>query len=113
MKTNKNPSSQVSHRIASRGRMILGAGLLGLASMACTAGLDIRPKPPTFEAQAEFGGVATAQAVATTSSDGHVSEGSAPAEAGPTASNYAQSGGGTYESAEVTSAGATIAGRVQ
>ncbi len=112
MTTIKSSHSINTKRFASRGRMILGATLIGLATMACTAGLDIRPKRPTFEAQAEFGGVATAEAVATTNSAPVAGHASAPAEAGPAASNYAQSGGGSYATAEITTAGTTIAGRV-
>jgi hypothetical protein len=83
-----------------------------MASLACNAGLELRPKTPTFEAQAEFGGVATAEAVATTSSEPTSYANADGAESAPSAGRYAQSGGGSPETAEPTSPGSTVAGRV-
>lgn len=110
MTTTKNPQSPSSTRFATRGLKIFSIGILSMASLACNAGLELRPKAPSFEAQAEFGGVATAEAVATTTSEPtSYAEGAEPA---PSAGRYAQSGGGSAETAEPTSSGSTVAGRV-
>lgn len=98
-------------RLASQGLKFLSIGVVTLASLGCNAGLEIRPKRPTFAAQAEFGGVATAQAVAAPTTAPAYQAAPAP-EGGPTANNYVQSGGGAVETAELTTAGATITGRV-
>ena len=112
MKTKSITRKQRPSCLATRGLGILGASILGLASLGCTGGLELRPKTPTFEAQAEFGGAATAHAVAAPSTASESYPSAAPQEVGPTASNYVQSGGGSFETAEITNAGATIAGRV-
>ncbi len=103
---------RASTRLASGGLKLLSAGAIAIATVGCTGGLQLRPPtPPSFEAQAELGGSASAQAEASPITDTSTYE-APPAEASPSPGQFPQSGGGSFETAEITTPGSTIAGRV-
>ncbi len=112
MTTIKNNRPLLTKRLAAQGLKFLGAGVLSLAAIGCAGGIDLQAKRPTFEAQAEFGGVASAQTVAPTSTAPASYEAAPPAEASGSTGPYVQSGGATLESAEIVTVGANVSGRV-
>ncbi|MBL4633228.1 MAG: hypothetical protein JKY56_05120, partial [Kofleriaceae bacterium] len=96
----------------------LGLGALLISGLGCDAGLTLRPKAPTFVAQAQFGpssGTSTYAQPAAPPPAPMSAQGAAafPVEPAPTlAGSYAQSGGMSAANAPLVALGTRIEGRV-
>lgn len=107
----------LSTRNRSISRIVTGIGLGGLllAGASCDAGITLRPKAPTFVAQAQFGGAAGVSAQPTSPSYVSAAEPVAGYSAAPApvaSGSYQQIGGASAASATLAAIGTRIEGRV-